>query len=173
MSVNLIKQLKLSNITLLGHSFGGRVAIKYNYYYNLKKLILVDAAGIKHKSLKIYKEIIKYKILKKILLYINKQKYLDLIKNSGSRDYKILSPVMKQTMNNIIKEDLRKYCTSTRTRTLIIWGLKDNETSISDGYTYYNIFYSSRLVVFYNSGHFPHLDETEKFIKVINYDRND
>lgn len=169
----MINHLKLSNIILLGHSFGGRVAIKYNYYYNLNKLILVDSAGIKHKTLKVYKEIIKYKVLKKIYYYTNKQKYIELLKNSGSRDYKILSPIMKQTMNCIIKEDLRKYCKTTRTRTIILWGLKDNETPLSDAYNYYNIFYDSRLVVFYNSGHFPHLDESDKFIKVINYVQND
>ena len=67
----VIKYLKLKNIIMLGHSFGGRVAIKYNYYYNLNKLILLDSAGIRHRSLSLYKKIIKYKLLKKIYFIFN------------------------------------------------------------------------------------------------------
>lgn len=164
----IIEYLNLENITLLGHSFGGRVAIKYNYYYNLKNLVLVDSAGIKHRSFDLYKKIYKYKILKKYYSFTNKSKYEQLIKNSGSRDYKVLSPIMKQTMNNVIKEDLKKYCKKTRTKTIILWGLKDCETPITDGYKFYKIFYNSRIIIFYNSAHFPHLDEKEKFIRVLN-----
>ena len=51
--------LNINNPTIVGHSFGGRVAIKYNYYYNLNKLILLDSAGIRHRSLRLYKKIIK------------------------------------------------------------------------------------------------------------------
>lgn len=164
----VIKNLKLKNIIMLGHSFGGRVAIKYNYYYNLNKLILLDSAGIRHRSLSLYKKIIKYKLLKKIYFIFNKTKYKSLVKNSGSRDYRILNPIMKQTMNKIIKEDLRKYCKKTRTKTYILWGINDHETPITDAYIYHNLFYKCRLMIFYKSGHFPYLDEREKFIRIIN-----
>jgi len=93
----ILSYLKITHFILLGHSFGGRVAIKYNYYYNVSKLILVDTAGIKHWSYSLCKRILKYKILKKIYFFTNKTKYEYLIKNSGSRDYKILTPIMKQT----------------------------------------------------------------------------
>lgn len=164
----IIKKLKLKHITLLGHSFGGRVAIKYNYYYNLDNLILVDSAGIRHRSMSLYKKIIKYKFLKKVYFIFNKEKYNELINNSGSRDYKILTPIMKQTMNKVIRVDLKKYCMSTRTNTFLLWGKNDSETPISDAFVLYKTFYQSRLIVFYRSGHFPHLDEPEKFIKLVN-----
>ncbi len=169
----VIKQLKLKNINLLGHSFGGRVAIKYNYYYNINNLILVDSAGIRHKSLSLTLKIMKYKFLKKIYLYTNKEKYNNLINNSGSRDYKLLSPIMKQTMSNIIKIDLKKYCIDTRTKTLLLWGANDDETPITDSYILHEILYDNKLVIFYKSGHFPFLDEKEKFIRIINSRYND
>lgn len=168
-----ISYLKIKDFILLGHSFGGRVAIKYNYYYNLNKLILVDSAGIKHKTLSLYKKIIKYKILKKIYYLFNKPKYNYLIKNSGSRDYKVLPPIMKQTMNKVIKEDLKKYCKSNKTPTFILWGVNDLETPLSDCYIFHKLFFKCRLVIFYKSGHFPYLDEKEKFIRVINGVIND
>lgn len=168
-----INFLKLKNITMLGHSFGGRVAIKYNYYYNLNNLILVDSAGIKRRNISLKLKIIKYKILKKIYYIFSKKKYNKLIKTSGSRDYKILSPIMKQTMNKVIKVDLKKYCKKNRTKTYILWGINDDETPINDGYTFYNLFFNSKFITFYKSGHFPFLDEEEKFIRIINGVIND
>lgn len=164
----IVKYLKLQNISILGHSFGGRVAIKYNYYYNLNTLILVDSAGIKHRTFVTYKKIIKYKLLKKYYYIFHKNKYNILINNSGSNDYKVLLPVMKQTMNKIITIDLKKYCKTTRTNTLILWGVNDTETPISDSYIFHKIFFNQKLIIFYKSGHFPFLDEKEKFIRVLN-----
>jgi len=164
----MVNCLKIRNFTLLGHSFGGRVAIKYNYYYNINNLILSDSAGIKKISKTLKRKIFKYKIKKKFYYIFSKKKYKDLIEKSGSRDYKVLSPIMKQTMNKVIKEDLKKYCIHRRTKTMILWGINDTETPLKDGYTFYNLYENSRMVIFYKSGHFPHLDEADKFIRVIN-----
>ena len=165
---SIINHLKIQNYSILGHSFGGRVAIKYNYYYNINSLILSDSAGIKKTNLKLKKKILKYKILKKVYYLLSKEKYNNLVENSGSRDYKILSPIMKQTMNKVIKEDLRKYCINRRTKTLLLWGINDSETPLKDGYTFYNLYEDSRMIIFYKSGHFPHLDEQDKFVRVVN-----
>ena len=62
----MLEHLKIKNFTLLGHSFGGRVAIKYNYYYNINHLILSDSAGIRNINKALKTKIIKYKLLKKI-----------------------------------------------------------------------------------------------------------
>ncbi len=169
----LLKILKVKSCIMLGHSFGGRVAIKYNFYYNVDKLILVDSAGIRRKNKQLRKKIIKYKLLKTVYLLFNRTKYKNLVNNSGSRDYKILSPIMKQTMNKVIKEDLRKYCNKRRTQTFILWGINDQETPLQDAYTYHEIFQISRLIIFYKSGHFPYLDEQQKFVRVINEVQND
>lgn len=163
----VIKYLNLKNYYILGHSFGGRVAIKYNYYYDIRALILVDSAGIKHNSFKIKAKIFKYKIKKHIYKFFNKYKYITLINESGSSDYKILSGVMKQTMNKVIKVDLKKYCHSP-TKTLILWGINDKETKVNDAYIFYNLFKNARLIQFYHSGHFPFLTEEKKFIRVVN-----
>ena len=68
----LIKQmiidLKLNNVVILGHSFGGRILINLNKY-NLDQiigLILVDSAGIKHFNLLTKYKVLKYKTRKKL-----------------------------------------------------------------------------------------------------------
>ena len=59
---------------------------------------------------------------------------------------------MKQTMNKVIKEDLKKYCLHRRTKTLLLWGINDSETPLKDGYTFYNLYEQSRMIIFYKSG---------------------
>ena len=76
-------------------------------------------------------------------------------------------------MNKVIKVDLKKYCKKNRTKTYILWGINDDETPINDGYTFYNLFFNSKFITFYKSGHFPFLDEEEKFIRIINGVIND
>lgn len=163
----LVKYLHLKDYYILGHSFGGRVAIKYNYYYDIRGLILVDSAGIRHSPLKLKYKIYSYKLKKQLYKVFNKAKYQKLITESGSSDYKALSNVMKQTMTKVIKVDLKKYCASP-TYTLIIWGINDLETKICDGYKYFELFSNSRLIQFYHSGHFPFIEEEHKFIRVVN-----
>ena len=70
---SIINHLKIQNYSILGHSFGGRVAIKYNYYYNINSLILSDSAGIKKTNLQLKKKILKYKILRKYIIYYRKK----------------------------------------------------------------------------------------------------
>lgn len=169
----LVIKLKLNNYILMGHSFGGRVAIKYNYYFETNKIILVDSAGIKNRSLKLKFKILKYKFKKKLYFIISKKKYNKLITCSGSKDYKTLSPIMKQTMSKVIKEDLKKYCKTKNNKVVILWGINDEETPLRYGYTFYNLYKNARLIVFYKSDHFPYLREREKFIRVINSVNND
>ena len=45
----LIDRLELKDVTLIGHSFGGRVAIWLGSRNEVKKIVLVDAAGVKPK----------------------------------------------------------------------------------------------------------------------------
>ena len=55
-----IERYKFENICFLGHSFGGRIIIKYLSCYknnNLKGIILCSSAGIKNRSFKKYYKI--------------------------------------------------------------------------------------------------------------------
>ena len=63
-----IKSENIQNPILLGHSFGGRVGILYASRNDVRKLVLVDAAGIKpRRSLKYYYKVYTYKAVKHML----------------------------------------------------------------------------------------------------------
>ena len=61
----LLKKLKIENPILIGHSFGGRVSVKFASRNNVKKLILLSPALRGHD-----KKGIKTKILKSLKIYV-------------------------------------------------------------------------------------------------------
>ncbi len=166
-----IIELQIENPIILGHSFGGRVAIKYvaSTSNRVSKLILVDSAGIKkRKSIKKHFQILKYKFLK--LYYKSKKdatKYNQLIKVKGSPDFINASNVMKGTMTKVIKEDLKKCIKKIQVETLIIWGKDDKETPYTDAIYMNKHIKNSGLVTFDNCGHFPYLEKRKYFHIVI------
>lgn len=164
-----IKNKNIINPIILGHSFGGRIAIKYtSIFKDVSKLILVDSAGIRRINLSNKFKILKYKVLKKwYKLTSNKKMYNLLINNSGSYDYKLSSSVMKQTLSLIVNENLNKHIKKIKTTTLIIWGKNDKVTPYKDALYLKKHIKESKLVSFENTGHFPYLENKEDFNKVV------
>lgn len=160
----------IKNPIILGHSFGGRIAIKYaSMFKNIDRLILVDSAGIKKRlTLKKLIKVKTYKLKKKwYKLTRNINKYNQLITNSGSYDYKNASNIMKATLSKIISEDLKKHLRDIPVETLIIWGKDDKETPYKDALTMNKLIKNSGLVTLENTGHFPYLESKYEFNSII------
>lgn len=162
---------------VLAHSFGGRIISILIGKYKLKinKLILIDVAGIKRFSFKIF---LKQKLYKSLKFIINllplKKKYFyykKLINYFSSSDYQNIPNSMKDTFKNIINEDLRKYYKLIDCDTLIIWGEKDLDTPLKDAYYLRKHINNSGLIIYQNGNHFSYLNNPvltkniiEKFI---------
>ncbi|MFI3241895.1 MAG: alpha/beta hydrolase [Alphaproteobacteria bacterium] len=166
--IDFISQFKAQKVILMGHSYGGRIMIKLanrkNLPFELDKLILVDAAGIKAKlSLK---SKIKVKLFK-LAKYLLPQNLVVKLRNKmGSSDYNNASPIMKQTMVKSIAEDLSPLLKGIKTETLLIWGKDDTATPLSDGQLMEKEIKNSGLVVL-EGGHYSFLDSQFVFNKVI------
>lgn len=162
---DFITREKIISPIILGHSFGGRIAIGYAANFsNIDKLILVDSAGIKkHKSIN---KLLKIYIFKFKKMWYKKTKnivkYNKLVSGSGSYDYKMASPMMKATLSKVIKQDLIKQIKKIKCETLIIWGRYDTETPYKDALKMHNLIKNSGLVTI-ESGHFPYLECKEQF----------
>ena len=165
----LYEYINYNNISkpiILGHSFGGRIAIKYaSCFNNIEKLILVDSAGIKKKiNISVKWKIRKYKFKK---WWYKKTKnvmaYNKLILNSGSYDYKVAKEAMKGTLTKVIEEDLRKSLKKIKVETLIIWGKEDKETPYKHALIMNKLIKNSGLVTMENTGHFPYLENKRYF----------
>ena len=161
----LLGFLEIENPIIIGHSFGGRIAIDYAADLPVEKLILVSSAGIKHWSLKRSIKVLKYKLLKNTYKIFSKKKLEALRSKSGSRDYLNASPVMKKTLSNIIKYSSKSDLKKVKSKTYLLWGIKDEETKYSDALIMKNLLKNSVIIPFYESGHFCYLEEKDKFIR--------
>lgn len=168
-----IKLENIENPILLGHSFGGRVGILYSSRNKVKKLILVDAAGVKpRRSLKYYFKVYTYKIGKCLmpLIYGKKgaQKRIeDMRAKRGSSDYNNASPMMRAILSKVVNEDL-KYCMPKITApTLLIWGENDTATPLRDAQIMEKLIPDAGLVSFPGCGHYSFLDNPFQFAAVL------
>lgn len=138
---DFIHALELKDFTLFGHSFGGRIAIKYaiKYPYDPKLLILCASAGIKPDALTIKRRLLKMSAgLGKqffrlpLLSHFSGLAKKVLYKAAGTRDYLNAEGVMKETIVKVLDEDLTPYLPQIRLLTLLIWGTEDTATPFSD-----------------------------------------
>ena len=170
-----IKIFNLENSILIGHSFGGRIISILTTTYNikLKKLLLIDVAGLKEYNLKIYLKKKIYKILKKIINLLPnkiKNKYLSILFNKfASNDYKLLPENLYKTFKNVISVNLKNYYKNINLETLILWGEYDNITPLSMGIKLNKLIKNSTLIKIKNTKHFPYL-ENKYLVKNIIYE---
>lgn len=175
--IDFIKDYNVSEVMLLGHSFGGRVIIKLNSRKNLPfkitKVILVDSAGImppktnkkswKTRKYKIGKTILSTKIAQKIApdaLEKLRVKY-------GSTDYVAASPLMRQVLVKTVNEDLEPLLPNIKCPALLVWGVNDTATPLSDGEKMEKLIPDAGLVKLENAGHYSFLEQQYTFNRVM------
>lgn len=169
----LIGELGIESPSLLGHSFGGRVAILYSARNKVDKLILVDAAGIKpRRSFSYYRKIYTFKIFKKLLnLLLPKdlaEKVIDARRaKAGSSDYASASPMMRRILSKVVNEDLTDRLPFISAPALLIWGEDDTATPLSDAKIMEKKIPDAGLVAFAGCGHYSFLDNPLQFAAVL------
>ena len=172
---DFIANLGLINPVLLGHSFGGRVSILCgSRNTNLRKIILIDAAGVKPKrSLKYYLKVYSYKMVKNTLLFcFGEKKGQALLEQyrgqSGSSDYSAAQGIMRPILSRVVNEDLKCEMPKIKVPTLLLWGTADTATPIQDAYLMEKLIPDAGLVKFEGASHYSFLDcpvETHIIIK--------
>ncbi len=151
------KFLGLKKFYLLGHSFGGGLAVKFSLKFpeRIEKLFLVAAACIRKKTMK--KKILI--ITSKILNFFSFLPFYSLARKIfykifvGSSDYLKTKGVIKESFIKIVNEDLSKILTSIKVPTVIIWGKKDNMTLLDDAYFMKQKIKNSKLIIIPEGNH--------------------
>ena len=176
--LEFINKMQIQELDLIGHSNGGRIIIKLmnrpNLNIKVKNIILIGSAGIvkplsffqKNKVgfLKSCKKIIEIKPIKSAFPNL-----LNKLKNKyGSEDYKNASPIMKQCLVNLINIDLRECLPNIKRPTLLIWGVNDTATPISDGELMQKLIPDSGLIRVENCTHYVFLEQPAYVNAVIN-----
>jgi pimeloyl-ACP methyl ester carboxylesterase len=159
-----IKETGIKKPIVMGHSFGGRVAIRYSARNNIEKLVLFGSPCIR-----IQEELsLKVKILKKLKTLPGMNKIGEYMKQYiGSRDYKAASPIMRETLVYVVNEDLSKYAREIEEPTLLIWGEQDTEAPVSDAKELEKIMMDAALIILPGT-HYAYLENLARVIAILN-----
>lgn len=177
---------QFDKFVLIGHSFGGRIAIKLAAQYpeKVEKLVLTGSAGIRFSSLKERIKIYFYLFASKIANLVFYQPPFTCFKNyarkflywlAGTKDYyKIESSTVKEIFKNVINEDLMPFLDKIKTPTLLLWGRNDRIIPLIHGQIMEKKIIGSKLVLIDNASHsFPYTTHPEIFVeKVTKFLRN-
>ncbi|EKD28362.1 MAG: putative hydrolases or acyltransferases (Alpha/beta hydrolase superfamily) [uncultured bacterium] len=129
-----LKQKHIDKAVFLGHSFGGRVALKYLSQEPKKALALVLSGTPGFSNISKLRFYLMFSIAKlgKYITYIPpwlffrkslKKLFYKLVR---AYDYYRADGFLKQTLKNIIDETLDDYMGKIRLPTLLLWGEKDS-----------------------------------------------
>jgi pimeloyl-ACP methyl ester carboxylesterase len=167
-----VAALDISNPILIGHSFGGRVSILFASRNSVSKMALVDSAGIKpRRSFKYYVKIYSFKAIKRLLpLLMGKTRADEKVeayrKQAGSSDYKAAGGIMRDVLVKTVSEDLKHVMPRIKAPTLLIWGVNDSATPLSDAEIMKRLIPDSGLVRL-RGGHYSFLDDPVTFRAVL------
>jgi pimeloyl-ACP methyl ester carboxylesterase len=183
-----LQEQEIDQVTLVGHSIGGVVALNVASQpkSRVKKLVIADAVGIGNKA-----EFIAYAMAKKIMgsetewepveNFLQSQFRAmadDLIEKQKPKTARELFeslriPIIGQPLLPMTPEvqmiastfdfDIRPKLASIRQPTLILWGAKDPLASPHDAYLLQTKIHSSTLILFPDSGHSPMMEHPAIF----------
>lgn len=147
---------------MVGHSFGGRVAIKMAAEYPdlIEKLILVNSSGLRKKfSFKRFLGKLNHYLGKVLLVFGSPGKKIKklLYKKFGSQDFQQAKGIMRSILVEVLEENLAVDLKKVSCPTLLIWGEKDKQTPLWIGRRMSQLIAQSEIVVLSESNHFDPL----------------
>lgn len=159
-----IKELNIKKPIVIGHSFGGRLAIRYSARNPIEKLVLFGSPCIRiGEELPFHVKVLKR--LKKIPGLNDFGEYMK--RYIGSRDYKAASPIMRQTLVEVVNEDLSKYAREIEEPTLLIWGDHDEEAPLNEAKELEKIMLDAALIVLPGT-HYAYLENLPQVVNILN-----
>ena len=161
----LVNSLKIKKIIIIGHSFGGRIALIYASIYDVKKIVLL-ASPFKKEITKLSYKTKVYKKLKNVpgLKWIGNI----IKKHIGSTDYnnanEIMRGVLVKSINVEMIEDIKKI----KCPTLLIWGVLDTAVPIERAYELKSLINNSKLIAYEDGTHYTYLEHINEVVEEIN-----
>lgn len=160
----LLKSLKINNPILIGHSFGGKIALIYASKYETKKLVLFGSPF----KIKKNPKSLKVQILKSLKMIPGTKKIAEFAKKHiGSEDYKKASPVMRDILVRHVNTDITEEVKKITCPTIIIWGDHDEAVPIEDAYELSTYIKDSAVIKYEGCTHYAYLERLGQTISII------
>jgi pimeloyl-ACP methyl ester carboxylesterase len=166
--------LGIGRASIVGHSNGGRIAIRMasTEPQRVARLVLVDSAGIRpRRTLNWYRRVGMAKVGKhaaRLLGRPGKRLRELLVGRAGSADY-LQAGAMRPTLVRLVNSDLREHLPRIAAPTLLIWGAEDGDTPLSAAQQMEKLIPDAGLVVFEGAGHYSYLDQPARFAAVVRH----
>ena len=178
--VGMIASLGITHVSLVGHSYGGRVILKMfeaqsvrPLPFTIDRVMLVDAAGLMpKKSLGARLSLAAYKAGRRLLSTRPMQKLFPGAvdawrRRRGSADYNNASEIMKKTLVLAVNEDLSHCLPMVTAPTLLFWGERDDATPLADARKMERDIPDAVLVTVPGGSHFSFADDPGLFARVL------
>ncbi len=174
----LLEELGHSQVDMIAHSFGGRVAIYLSSHYPklVRRMVLTGAAGIKKApSPTQRKRTARFKRMNKWLNTVKTVAPLRPVAEKwqaklraryGSPDYVKLNEVMRTSFVRIVNQDLLPMLPQVQASTLLLWGSNDTETPLWMGREMEKDIPDAGLVVLEGGSHFAFLEQWQRFLLI-------
>jgi len=153
--------------TLVGHSFGGRVAVHLSLMREINNLVLIGVPLLSNtrKDRGINKLSI-FKFLNKVGLVSTEM--IESIKNkSGSIDYRNSEGVMRDTLVKAVNDNLEDKLLEIKSNVKLIWGENDTEVPVSIAKKSRELIANSELTIIPNEGHNMLRSNSNSIIEVL------
>jgi len=157
---------------LVGHSFGGSVAITALASDKLKakKLILLSSAGVRNKQ-KLRKSSLAAvaKTGKAVTFWLPESTRQKLRRGFYARTGSdaLLKPELEQSFRAMMKQDVQSLAARVKTPTLLIYGQADQQTPLKDAQALHHAIKSSKLEVLPGLDHFAHRDQPDQVAQLV------
>lgn len=166
----LLAEVEIGTAAIVGHSSGGRIAIRLagGQPARVARLALVASAGIRpRRGARYHARVAATKVVKWFFCLpgwgeAGRRIIAGRLERTGSKDYRAAGR-MRPTLVKLVNEDLTDLLPAIQVPTLILWGSRDQDVPRSAMEIMHARIARSRLVVFEGAGHFPFLDAPEKF----------
>jgi len=160
----LLDNLKIKKPIVIGHSFGGKIALAFASKYETEKLVLF-ASPYKGETEKLS---LKTKMLKKIAKIKFLHPLVEFFKGHiGSTDYRSASVMMRKILVGTVNLDITESVKKIKCSTLLIWGDCDTAVPLKRAYELEKLINDAGVVVYEGCTHYAYLERLDQIINVL------
>lgn len=187
--VGVLDHEGLEKVALVGHSFGGKLALATAIYYprRVSRLVMMDADGFTRASSRLARKLVSFPKMREFMLWLVGRRLVirknleisfyepalyvtpELIERahdalSAPDNQQVLYQMSRNSDNiDLHRSGLRLRLHEVRCPTLIVWGQHDRIFPAECARTANQEIPGSHLVLFPRCGHFPHLEAFRAF----------
>ena len=162
----LLDELKIERVSIVAHSFGGRVAlwIASHEPERVDRMVLTGCAGLRKDPAEAS---LRQKLVKSAqkLPGLREGGFLHeaAVSLFGSADYRALTPSMRKTFSAVVEEDLSFCLDKIECPVILIWGTRDTATPIGMGEIMEKKIKDAALIRLEGGTHFAYLEQYPRF----------